>query len=352
MTPLELQQLIERFWAGEASAQERRTLLKYLDRHRELRATLYQVYGRRDREVGGPLVGRLQANEWLQKIHHRAGIGAAETYFRPRAMSMRWVAAAALLILSLCTGLALYIVSDTFPSSYTQHAAVQQPAVYRNTGTETMQILLPDSSVVYLAPNSEVCYSTDYNHTTRSLNLKGKGQFKVTPDKHKPFTVYANGFATTALGTEFVVSTQQTGIMMVRLLSGKVVVRATASAPFKLTNTYLKPGDELCVNVLEETLSLVHKSTPQVSSVGHTPTKRTANSVSLQFYRTPLLEVFQRLEAAKGVPIHTTKADLNGLSFSGVFLPTDSPDTILSIICTMNDLTYRYEDDHVVIINK
>src|SRR5690606_4215114 len=198
----------------------------------------------------------------------------------------------------------------------------------------------------------ELTYSSEYGSNARGVRLSGRAIFKVMPNREKPFTVYANGFATTALGTEFIVSTREAGKTMIQLLSGKVVVTSTRSAPFVMAATYLKPGDELRIDALEETLSMTH--TPSLGS-GDVRGRLKSRGVAetLQFSRTPLVDVFQRLAEARGVRITVQGTRLKGLSFSGAFLPTDSLETMLSIVCTMNDLNYRYEkEDHIVITNK
>ena len=350
MTQEALQQLIARFWAGKTSRQERHVLQQHLDSHRKLRDELSQRFGSRDLDTEQPFIGRLQSGEWLQKIHDRAGINQHRAPVR-RMRPALWLPVAAALLLVCCTALLMYIHSVSVATATNRRAEVPHAVIHHNAGAESRRIDLPDHSVVYLSPHSELSYPANYNQTTRSVTLSGKGRFQVTPDKKRPFIVYANGFSTTALGTEFIVNTKHAGKMIVRLLSGKVVVAATGAAPFKMAATYLQPGDELQVNILEETLAMTHTAPlPQAAHVKAVAAKQTPTD-NLQFSRVPLAEVFRQLAAAKGIRIDTASATLNGLSFSGTFLQTDPADTMLKIICTMNDLTYRHEDDQIIVTN-
>ncbi len=354
----ELADLIDRFWSGKASSQEKRMLLDYLDRHhRELKATLESMYGQED---GSAIVESIEAyreEAWLRNIHARAGIDERDEKDEKKSLPVRsvaWVAAAALVILGLGIVWRLPLNLQADKAVVQQMAANVAPVIYRNVGKEDMRIVLPDQSTVMLSPRGELVHSAEYGVKARGIQLRGKALFSVEQHAGKPFTVYANGFATTALGTEFIVSTEEAGHTTVRLLSGKVVVTATEPSHFKMASVYLRPGDELRIDALAERLAVVNTLKEPLEKSGK-PTvnpAQTDDADGLRFNRTPLGEVFRRIADLKGVIISTEKVDLGDLSFSGDLLPTDSLETILSIVCTMNDLNYRHEDDHVVIIKK
>jgi len=75
--------------------------------------------------------------------------------------------------------------------------------VITNSSGAMMNIVLGDSSVIKLSPGSKLVYDTPFQKNKREIWLKGEAYFKVTKDEARPFTVYAAGLATTALGTEF-----------------------------------------------------------------------------------------------------------------------------------------------------
>src|SRR5690606_21077562 len=127
-----------------------------------------------------------------------------------------------------------------------------QPIVHRNDGSDDQRIVLPDGSVVMLSSRSELAYDAGFGSQSRDLRLVGEALFHVAKRADKPFTVYANGFATTALGTEFFVSTREAGMTRIRLLSGRVVVQSTSTSQFSVADTYMKPGEELRIDALHE----------------------------------------------------------------------------------------------------
>lgn len=67
---------------------------------------------------------------------------------------------------------------------------------------EVTRIVLPDGSVVQLAPNSAL--SVDYDTASRRIDLlDGIALFEVTPDPARPFSVSAGPATATAVGTAF-----------------------------------------------------------------------------------------------------------------------------------------------------
>ena len=67
----------------------------------------------------------------------------------------------------------------------------------------TSEIVLPDSSRVWLNAGSRIKYTTTFNQNNRMLYLEGEGYFRVAKNKQLPFVVDAYGFEVKAIGTEF-----------------------------------------------------------------------------------------------------------------------------------------------------
>lgn len=83
------------------------------------------------------------------------------------------------------------------------------------------ECILPDSSKVYLTPNSKLRYYTDFGTKNRNVELSGEAFFKVHRDTTCPFHVIAERFSVRVLGTSFNVLTHSdSGIDEVVLASG------------------------------------------------------------------------------------------------------------------------------------
>ncbi|WP_447963630.1 FecR family protein [Nitrospira sp. Ecomares 2.1] len=95
-------------------------------------------------------------------------------------------------------------------------------ADYRTAIGEQRTIALPDGSTVVL--NTQTAIATSFDQTARRIRLlKGEASFNVQPDSHRPFVVESQQTATRAVGTEFMVRTQQDQ-ELVTVLEGTVEV--------------------------------------------------------------------------------------------------------------------------------
>ena len=226
---------------------------------------------------------------------------------------------------------------------------VSQPTVSnfiikKNTGPNEQSLTLPDNSEVLLAPGSSIRYQEDFEAHTRNIQLEGRALFEVAKDSIRPFTVIANGFATTALATRFIVDATKP-LISIRLLKGKVVVNATAGNDIALQKVYLMPGQELRINTATKQFARINPISKQPNT--NTPAGNTATALS--FERTSLAIVFQRLSEYFKTPILYDKAEVQGLSFTGDFKPSDELELTLKVICNMNQLSFTKESDHIVI---
>ena len=76
-----------------------------------------------------------------------------------------------------------------------------------NTGTENVEILLQDGSVVQLYPGSKLGHLKSYNkQSERAVSLNGTAHFDVQHDPAKPFLIETNATQIRVLGTQFVLS--------------------------------------------------------------------------------------------------------------------------------------------------
>lgn len=150
----------------------------------------------------------------------------------------RWIAAAAVLILVFLAGIGF---DDIFvnPSSKISYTKIIAPE-----GNKT-QVVLPDSTHVWLNSGSEIQYPSDYSAQNRNVSMKGECFFDVVKDPAHPMVVTGTKFKVKVFGTRFNVNEDNTkDIADVTLISGKVQV---LSLQDKLIQD-LKPGEQLVLN--------------------------------------------------------------------------------------------------------
>ncbi|HKJ79640.1 MAG TPA: FecR family protein, partial [Prolixibacteraceae bacterium] len=107
------------------------------------------------------------------------------------------------------------------------------------------QIILSDSTQVWLSPESSLKFAQTYSDKERVVDLSGEGYFEVSHNAEKPFYVNTNLLKVKVLGTSFNVEAYP-GDQIIRttLVRGSVEVLASGSQ----SSVLLSPGDRLSFN--------------------------------------------------------------------------------------------------------
>ena len=207
--PLDLV-VLERYWLGEASAEERATLDAWFAAHPEQQLR----YRRFHRALTGePLwtdlsakdVGRITSsifqNAGLRReeksaparIHPSAGGTAGRA--AGRTVGLIGVAAAALLMV----GLSWATLRDRF------HAPAPSEHTYVTGIGQRYTFALADGSRVTLAPQTTVRVPATFGVSTRTISVVGESHFDITSNTGIPFIVRTTTTSVRVLGTRFVV---------------------------------------------------------------------------------------------------------------------------------------------------
>lgn len=226
-------------------------------------------------------------------------------------------------------------------ASWLVYQAVKQP----------LYLKLPDGSMARLLPGTEICFdSTVYNVNSRAIFLKGTAEFDVAAVAGKPFSVTAAGFTTTALGTRFMMAAGKDKQLLVRLYSGRVVVRKTDKLQYTMTDVYLLPGDEWRYNKETHRHMLSHAGDKNSIPPQHVnPATIQVNEDNVVFENAPLHEVIDFLQQQYHVTINYQQKDFKDVYFSGQMLPGDSLKMVLGNIVRVNGLTLTVNDGMYII---
>ena len=133
----------------------------------------------------------------------------------------RWrYAAAAAAAIVLASGLWMYQRIAPTP--------LAAPVQLTTRHGEQLSERLADGSVLHL--NTDTTVSIDLRERTRRIHLEaGQAMFEVAHDPRRPFTVYAQSLAVTAVGTMFDVY-QHTDGVVISVISGTVAVAPVEAA--------------------------------------------------------------------------------------------------------------------------
>ena len=155
-------------------------------------------------------------------------IEESSTIFKPKDFKLIYLSAAAVLVLVLSFGIWRYNQCCGITYQALVAAAPDELIEKENRGAELTDVILPDSSIVTLHPQSKISFSKKYSsNKLREVYLTGMAFFKVKKNPERPFYVYAGEIVTKVLGTSFLVKAfDADGEIEVNVRTGKVSVSA------------------------------------------------------------------------------------------------------------------------------
>lgn len=350
----QIRTLIKIFNAGNASLEEQTLLLELLTSNEPELKNLLATNYYKDIDLDNLVLSEEKSQTIFQFIlAHKDAVNSTEDITNTKVIKgsfkwLHWVAAASIIAISII-GTWYFRLPDNKQSVATTTAPTQ-PTLQQLTNSDNRikQFILQDGSTVELAPKSAISYYQPFIKA-RDISLNGVATFKVAKDAARPFTVYANHIATTALGTTFEVASFQQSVKVV-LIEGRVVVRP-GDASFAMKDTYLQPGQQLAINKFTGVYAVTNTSNSNIHNHAAAPSSATNKPTNLAFCKAPLTEVITNIGNRYNILIQYDKQDVQNLSFTGTFTPSDSLLTILTIICNTNDLSFKL-DKGMVIINK
>lgn len=215
------------------------------------------------------------------------------------------------------------------PTTYTRVIA---PAGHRT------QLVLPDSTRVWLNSGSEIKYAGVFQATSRDVYIQGECYFEVAENKDKPFIVHAANLNVKVYGTRFNVrENAKDKQSIVTLLEGKVEVLN----PKNESLVFLAPGQQLLMQPDGIQLEKIEKTDAMIAWT---------NGV-LVFDDQPFEDVIDYLENWYGVSINLDPT-LSAKHHYTFKVKTESLREVLDLISVISPIDYKIEGDVVWIKRK
>ncbi len=352
---------IGQVWKQGMSPEQKKQFLEELLRDEAAwKAALKKEY-QEELNTGIQYLAAERSAEILQSLHEQIlqayrseipGKKATIMSFPARAKWLTGVAAAVVLAFLLVYR-SIDNREDELPSMVLRIPAGRDVQLHANNEQANQTIRLEDGSQVVLTPGSSISHHKGFSGSARDIRLTGQASFEVAKDSTRPFTVVAGGIATTALGTKFLVSTYSEQRVSIRLFEGKVVVQST-NAQWPMKKVYLRPGEECSIN------RQFHQCTVKPFAMGEpkpgTGTikpgkegKEREIPVAIEFVQAPLSEVLTKLSKRYHVIFKYEEAEISNDEVTGKFLRSDSLETALSILRTINNLSFIRHGDTITV---
>lgn len=188
---------------------------------------------------------------------------------------------------------------------------------------QTLKVVLPDSSTVFLNGNSKLSYSNNWNNETdREVQVDGEAYFSVkhTKNNQKFFVRMANNLYVEVLGTEFNITKRNKKTRVV-LSSGKIDLHID-NLKTGINVIQMKPGDLIEYQNISQSYT---KEKVDPTNYSSWKTNR------LIFNRTQLSEVLENLKETYGLKINIADPVILNKRVSGS-APTNNINTLVKAL--------------------
>ncbi|QGY43498.1 DUF4974 domain-containing protein [Maribellus comscasis] len=201
------------------------------------------------------------------------------------------------------------------------------------------QMILADSTLVYLNAGSELRYSPETNNKKREVYLTGEAWFQVEKNKQKPFIVHTQYYDVQVTGTQFNVKSYPSDPEVTTTLEeGQVEIGSSEN--FKLTkNISLQPGEQIVLNKKSKKLFVQNVDTQLFTSWKNN---------KLIFLNMNLKELIILLERRYGVDIEVFDDDILTYHYSGT-IKNESILDIMQIIQHTLPIEFKIENQKIII---
>ena len=241
---------------------------------------------------------------------------------------LRVAAAAAVLILVFLAGITF---SDRFRI---QQSTITYSKIIAPKGNKT-QIILPDSSRVWLNSGAELWYPSDYSAHNREVWMKGECFFQVQKDPVHPLLVHGTKIQVKVFGTTFNIREDDSkDLSDVTLLAGKVEVLNLKNQ--KISD--LNPGQQL----------VYQKGVSQILAPENMDAMTSWVNNILIFNNQPFEEVIRYLDGWYGVDIQLERSLYYRHNYT-FKVKTESLREVLELITIITPINYKIEGDQIKI---
>ncbi len=317
------------------------------DRREELDEARALLYVLAEKEL---YVGTEELDMHVTDMLARIGGPAQRTETRARPAFYRYLGIAASICIMAGVGWLGYRWMETTPGSTGGTAVAQahlEGHIVRFNGTaKPVTILLEDSSIVTLEPQSELTFPEKFAPEKREVHLKGEAFFQISHNPERPFLVKTKELVTRVLGTSFTVrSFEKDRDASVSVKTGRVSVYSKkdelgAASPEKVMGVVLKPNQRVLFNKQEARLVKVIVDVPvRVSEIP---------AASLVFDEAPVRNVFKTLEKEYGIELFFNEELLSECQLTANLAGLPMYEQ-LDLICRIIHAKYEVVDGQVII---
>ena len=334
--------LIKKYLDGQCSPEERKQVKMILKRD-DAQKLFDQIWDEEWAHQINPEQNNAtpqQQQRWKQMLDQRIfeDTSAPTPQIKPFYQRNQFWRYAAIWIV-LISGIAFWQMASKKETTVEQAIAFNE---MQNPKGQRTQIVLPDSSVVYLGAMSKIRFAKKFIGNTREVALEGEAFFEVTKNPHKPFIIHTGNISTQVLGTSFKIDAFVGKPIKVLVSTGKVRVDRHVNHQIQPI-AMLLPGEMVTWN--ESTSKKVLANVAVADVMGWKDGK-------LHFSETKLADIAQILERWYNVNIAIANHGLANRLIKVNLTTNISIEKIMNILSIAGDFHYQINGKEIHINNK
>lgn len=326
------EELIYKYLQGECSAEETKQLSQWINTSKDHARFFFQIeelYFQGKRNSQKEEEQTIKAEKKLFEQIHKQEKQITHT----RHMLLRWSKYAAIFIVALTIGGGIFKTVESTQKNHVETIAVE-------SGNSIRQIVLPDSSKVWLNKNSRLTYASAFIQKERKVQLEGEAYFEVSKNKKVPFIV-------------------DNKLMQVKVLGTTFNLKCTQGSP-TASATLIEGVIEVKGNNHEGRITLSPGQSAEINSATRRLTVRQVNARMRGIWRKGLIPFEEAnlndiaLTLEKYYPVKIILADDIDLqnTYSGVLKQMNNIESVLKSLKNSIPIEYRIEQNKVYIANR
>jgi ferric-dicitrate binding protein FerR (iron transport regulator) len=243
--------------------------------------------------------------------------------------------AAAVIGLLLWSGLQIHKSISGSSADNAQQSASESLITLNNKSGRMHFVVLPDSSKVWLSPNSSLAYPEKLMGRQRRVRLEGEAFFDIYKSPSRPFILSSGGMITRVLGTSFLVKAFKDMPVEIAVVTGKVAVSRKSG---KQQEMLLSLGQKAVLGSDGKLLRKTHADKAVL---------RRWQKVNLSFDNITLARVIEALDKKFAVRIYCQRPDMYQYRLNADFNNQHLMD-ILEMLERSLNIQYEMASDSVI----
>jgi len=268
-----------------------------------------------------------------------------------RSIFSRWYAVAGAAAALLIAG-TLYIFTthhqQLAKNETAANVTTKQIQSITNNSDQVYKAVLPDHSIVWLKPNSQLTYPEVFDTKSRMVTIAGEGFFEVTKNPDCPFIINSPSIITKVWGTSFLVHDNNRGSAAeVSVMTGKVSVSVKKSDNNSEPSLKLEQG-EVMLYPHQKVVYLADQKLlkPETEGAADENAMQIWKHINLSFENKPIRDIVPVLNSKFHVHIVVKNEMLNRYILNADMTGLNLPDVLEALKKSLN-INYEISDDGI-----